>query len=64
MTTTTQDLLVDREDEIMEALHREDPIALRHLAVSATDEEEHDKLINAARRIDDNDWAHDRAIGN
>ena len=48
----------------MEALHREDPIALRHLAVSATDEEEHDKLINAARRIDDNDWAHDRAIGN
>ena len=64
MTTTTYDAIADRQEQIEEALLTEDSIALRHLAVSATDEEEHDQLITIARRIDDNDWAYDRAIGN
>jgi len=47
------ELEADRSDAIMDALHRQDSITLRHLAVSATDDEEHDKLLQAARNIDD-----------
>lgn len=64
MTTTTYDAVADRQEQIEEALEREDAVALRHLAVSATDEEEHDQLITIARQIDDNYWAYDRSIGN
>lgn len=64
MTTIIYDAIADRQEQIEEALLTEDSIALRHLAVSATDEEEHDMLITAARRIDDNEWAYDRAIRN
>ena len=64
---TVAEVDADRADEIMEALHRGDSIALRHLAVSATDDEEHDRLLKSARRIDEENeshWAYDQSIGN
>lgn len=56
--------LDEREEAIHLALYTQDILALRRLAVSATDEEEHRKLIRAANQLDNADWAHDRAKDN
>ena len=57
---TIQETYIDRADEINRALHTQDVLALRRLAASALDEEEHRKLIRAANQLDNINWAYDR----
>jgi len=59
-----QETYIDRADEINRALHTQDVLALRRLAASAIDEEEHRKLIRAANQLDNADWAYDRVKDN
>ena len=67
MTTIIYDLIQDRTEAILQALHNEDLDALYTLAESSTDEDEYldiQQYIKGIEVIRDNEWAHDRSIDN
>lgn len=67
MSITIQELKGDRAYAIHTALHEENVEALYYLAKLEADDGNDEvayELLMTARRIDNQDWAYDRAIGN
>lgn len=71
MTTNFFDLIQDRNEAIVQALHDEDLDALTRLKNSSNDEDEYRDIVSIIQgieaideAIDDADWAHDRAKDN